>query len=187
MPQGKYDVVVIGSGMGGLCSAALLAHYGYKPLCVESLGRPAQGDGRHKHRPIQPIESEGESQAHDGEGGGRVDPRIGLRREQGRHASDRIAEALDPLAHAEAHVVRHAGWNLPEAGPSHPGPRDGFLHPRNVPVAPELVAHLLEDADRLEVQAPRTEIENEPTASSQPRCPDLPAPLGEVLGSQEDP
>lgn len=40
MPQGKYDVVVIGSGMGGLCSAALLAHYGYKTLCVESLGRP---------------------------------------------------------------------------------------------------------------------------------------------------
>jgi len=40
MEKGKYDVVVMGSGMGGLCSAALLAHYGYKTLCVESLGRP---------------------------------------------------------------------------------------------------------------------------------------------------
>ena len=40
MTKGKYDVVVIGSGMGGLCSTALLAHYGYKVLCVESLGRP---------------------------------------------------------------------------------------------------------------------------------------------------
>ena len=40
MTKGKYDVVVIGSGMGGLCSTALLALYGYKVLCVESLGRP---------------------------------------------------------------------------------------------------------------------------------------------------
>jgi len=40
MEKGKYDVVVMGSGMGGLCSAALLAHYGYNTLCVESLGRP---------------------------------------------------------------------------------------------------------------------------------------------------
>jgi len=40
MTNGKYDVVVIGSGMGGLCSTALLALYGYKVLCVESLGRP---------------------------------------------------------------------------------------------------------------------------------------------------
>ena len=40
MEKGKYDVVVLGSGMGGLCSAALLAHYGYKTLCVESLARP---------------------------------------------------------------------------------------------------------------------------------------------------
>ncbi|MFC1907607.1 phytoene desaturase family protein [Chloroflexota bacterium] len=40
MAKGKYDVVVIGSGMGGLCSTSLLALYGYKVLCVESLGRP---------------------------------------------------------------------------------------------------------------------------------------------------
>ena len=40
MTKGKYDVVVIGSGMGGLCSTALLALYGYNVLCVESLGRP---------------------------------------------------------------------------------------------------------------------------------------------------
>jgi len=31
----KYDVVVIGSGMGGLSSGALLAHTGYKTLIVE--------------------------------------------------------------------------------------------------------------------------------------------------------
>jgi len=35
--QGKYDVVVVGAGMGGLCSAALLTHYGYKTLVVEKL------------------------------------------------------------------------------------------------------------------------------------------------------
>lgn len=35
MPQGKYDVVVIGSGIGGICAAALLAHAGYKTLLVE--------------------------------------------------------------------------------------------------------------------------------------------------------
>jgi phytoene dehydrogenase-like protein len=35
--QGKYDVVIVGAGMGGLCSAALLTHYGYKTLVVEKL------------------------------------------------------------------------------------------------------------------------------------------------------
>ena len=35
--QGKYDVVVVGAGFGGLCSAALLTHYGYKTLVVEKL------------------------------------------------------------------------------------------------------------------------------------------------------
>ena len=34
-----YDVIVIGSGMGGLCAAALLAHQGYKTLVVESSSR----------------------------------------------------------------------------------------------------------------------------------------------------
>ena len=37
MKDGKYDVVVVGAGMGGLCSAALLTHYGYKTLVVEKL------------------------------------------------------------------------------------------------------------------------------------------------------
>jgi len=35
MKQEKYDVVVIGSGIGGTCAAALLAHEGYKTLLVE--------------------------------------------------------------------------------------------------------------------------------------------------------
>ena len=35
--QGKWDIVVVGAGMGGLCAAALLTHYGYKTLVVEKL------------------------------------------------------------------------------------------------------------------------------------------------------
>lgn len=41
MRQEQYDVVVIGAGVGGLCSGALLAHKGYKTLVVEKL--PAVG------------------------------------------------------------------------------------------------------------------------------------------------
>ncbi|GAI07224.1 unnamed protein product [marine sediment metagenome] len=37
MQQQKYDVVVIGSGIGGLCAAALLSYRGYKTLVVEKL------------------------------------------------------------------------------------------------------------------------------------------------------
>jgi len=37
--QQKYDVVVIGSGIGGLGVAALLSHWGYRSLVVEKLGR----------------------------------------------------------------------------------------------------------------------------------------------------
>lgn len=33
----KYDVVIIGSGIGGMCAAARLAHSGYKTLVVEKL------------------------------------------------------------------------------------------------------------------------------------------------------
>ena len=39
MEYKKYDAVVIGSGMGGISAAALLAHYGYKVLVAESLSR----------------------------------------------------------------------------------------------------------------------------------------------------
>ena len=35
----KYDVAIIGSGMGGLCAGALLAHRGYKILVVEDASR----------------------------------------------------------------------------------------------------------------------------------------------------
>ena len=37
MKQGQYDVVVIGAGMGGLCSAALLTSSGYATLVVDKL------------------------------------------------------------------------------------------------------------------------------------------------------
>lgn len=37
MKREKYDVGVIGAGMGGLGAAALLAHYGYKTVVVEKL------------------------------------------------------------------------------------------------------------------------------------------------------
>ncbi len=35
----EYDVAIIGSGVGGLCAGALLAHHGYKVLVVESSSR----------------------------------------------------------------------------------------------------------------------------------------------------
>lgn len=39
MNQQKYDVVIVGSGIGGLSAGALLARRGHKTLVVESLGR----------------------------------------------------------------------------------------------------------------------------------------------------
>ena len=39
MKPNEYDVAVIGSGIGGLCSAALLAHQNYKVILVEALER----------------------------------------------------------------------------------------------------------------------------------------------------
>jgi len=39
MKPNEYDVAIIGSGIGGLCSAALLAHRGYKVILVESRER----------------------------------------------------------------------------------------------------------------------------------------------------
>jgi len=37
MKKQSYDAVIIGSGMGGMCAGALLAHSGYKTLVVEKL------------------------------------------------------------------------------------------------------------------------------------------------------
>ena len=39
MQQEKYDVVVIGSGIGGLGAGSLLADRGYKTLVIEKLAR----------------------------------------------------------------------------------------------------------------------------------------------------
>jgi len=39
MQQEKYDAVVIGSGIAGLCAGALLSRWGYKTLVVEKLSR----------------------------------------------------------------------------------------------------------------------------------------------------
>ena len=39
MEKKKVDCVVIGSGMGGITAAALMAHYGYKVLVAERLTR----------------------------------------------------------------------------------------------------------------------------------------------------
>ncbi|MEE8472832.1 MAG: NAD(P)/FAD-dependent oxidoreductase [Dehalococcoidia bacterium] len=47
MRQESYEAVIIGSGMGGLCAGALLAHNGYKTLVLEKL--PVLG-GRLSHR-----------------------------------------------------------------------------------------------------------------------------------------
>ncbi len=50
MKKEQYDVVVIGSGMGGLCSGALLAHAGYQVLVLERL---AVLGGRFSTRPYR--------------------------------------------------------------------------------------------------------------------------------------
>ena len=39
MQPDKYDVVVVGSGMGGLMAGAVLSRWGYKTLAVEKIGR----------------------------------------------------------------------------------------------------------------------------------------------------
>lgn len=39
MAEQRFDVLVIGSGMGGMCAAALLAHKGYRVLVVERFPR----------------------------------------------------------------------------------------------------------------------------------------------------
>lgn len=52
MPSQKADAVIIGSGIGGLCGAALLAHYGRKVIVCEShniLGGAAHGFERDAH------------------------------------------------------------------------------------------------------------------------------------------
>jgi phytoene desaturase len=40
MEEIKCDVAVIGAGIGGLCTAALLAHQGYRVVVVERMSSP---------------------------------------------------------------------------------------------------------------------------------------------------
>lgn len=50
MKPEKYDVVIVGSGIGGMCSGALLAHAGFKVLVLERLSVPG---GRFSTRPYR--------------------------------------------------------------------------------------------------------------------------------------
>ncbi len=50
MKKEQYDIVIVGSGMGGLCSGALLAHAGYQVLVLERL---AVLGGRFSTRPYR--------------------------------------------------------------------------------------------------------------------------------------
>jgi prolycopene isomerase len=38
--EGKYDVVIIGAGLGGLACAGFLAKYGFKPLVIDQRDKP---------------------------------------------------------------------------------------------------------------------------------------------------
>ncbi|MEL7224936.1 MAG: FAD-dependent oxidoreductase, partial [Cyanobacteria bacterium J06576_12] len=52
MPTQTTDIIIIGSGIGGLCCAALLAHYGLSVIVCEShtlLGGAAHGFHRQGH------------------------------------------------------------------------------------------------------------------------------------------
>jgi phytoene dehydrogenase-like protein len=48
MNSRQVDVLVIGSGIGGMCAAAYLSHKGYQILVTEAL--PRIGGQRHRSR-----------------------------------------------------------------------------------------------------------------------------------------
>ncbi|MBU2609017.1 MAG: FAD-dependent oxidoreductase, partial [Chloroflexi bacterium] len=76
MEQLKYDVAVIGSGIGGLGAGAILAHQGHKVLVVEKLARVG---GRFSTNEVEGFKlPTGAMAVHRGGPGDEIFKRLGL-------------------------------------------------------------------------------------------------------------
>ena len=72
--RNKWDYIIIGSGMGGMIAAALLAKLGKRVLFCEFGARPASADylevSSISHAPSQPLSMDFEGEGHGLFGGG---------------------------------------------------------------------------------------------------------------------